>query len=67
MTMADKKIKAAIANDEIRTAICGAAFWLSDGIFLSEEDAEALSKTDFPFDLAETHRARKIQAKMMNH
>ena len=49
---------------EIRTNISGGAFWLSNGRYLPEEVALALSFTDFPFSLEETRRARKEQERL---
>lgn len=48
-------------NDEIRTNMNGAAFWNSNGNYLPQECAEALSFTDFPFSVEETARAREAQ------
>ena len=60
-----KQMNKKIENDEIRTNIGGGAFWLSSGIYLSEADALILSRTDFPFSLKETNRARTAQAEML--
>ena len=60
---AEKQIAdlAARAEDEIRTTISGAAFWVSNGNFIPEETAEILSHTDFIFDIEETAKAREEQ------
>ena len=55
------KMQERVDNDEIRTAICGGAFWNSNGRYLPAEAAEILSHTDFPFSLSETNRAREAQ------
>ena len=49
------------AEDEIRTTISGAAFWVKSGNFLPAEVCEKLSYTDFPFSIEETARAREEQ------
>ena len=62
-----KRMQDRADNDEIRTNIGGGAFWNDHGIYLSDEEAEILSHTDFPFNLEETKRARRIQQKMMGY
>jgi len=56
-----RKMEERIENDEIRTNIGGGAFWSSNGRYLPEEQAIILSKTDFPFSIEETNRAREAQ------
>lgn len=60
-----KEMQKRADNDEIRTNIGGGAFWQSNGIYLTEAEAEALSKTDFPFSLEATRRAKKAQDEML--